>query len=1032
MRPKLTDRLVAGAVFLYALVLYLLTVAPTASLWDAGEYIAVVNKLEVSHPPGAPFYMLIGRLFSMFVPAEYVAVSVNLVSVLSSAGAVLLGHLVIVRLVRLWQRPEGTPPRELSEIGGFERGVALAGGVVGACTFAVTDSFWFNAVEAEVYALSMFFTAAVVWLIVRWADEAMREEAALKRKQHSLFGLASNRYLVLIAYLFGLAIGVHLLNLLALFFVALIVFFTEYDRPEWSDKKRWGAIVLAGLASSAAFLFIYPGVIQVLPTLAQQSGVPFFFFLAVCLVLAFAVYYTHTRDMQRANLLALCATMIVIGYSAYALIFIRSGVDPPIDENDPETAAAFIDYLKREQYGSTPLLSGRTFDDETGRMTEEAKLFPRRYSSRAQHRRVYKRYDSDLEFFWKYQIGHMYARYFLWNFSGRESDVQGAGVAFGPELAGGSNGTGGGGGGSSGNAQPASTASFETPSEEASRSYYFALPLLLGLLGMAYHFLRDWRRAFSVGILFLMTGLGIIVYLNQTPMQPRERDYSYVASFFAFSLWVGIGAAGLLELAGSALRDRLSRGVAGARGRGALFGLGGMLFLAVPGWMAVQNYDDHDRSGRYLAPDYAYNMLNSVAEDAILFTNGDNDTFPLWYLQEVRGVRRDVRVVNLSLLNTPWYIKQLKHQQARQSEPLPISLSDERIEAFDQMSYREMLWKPDTVQVPVDESAFLSDKGLTSLKRSRIESPMEWYLEGRQTPYKNRGLLIAADRVAYNLIRTNAENGWKRPIYFATTASQNARLDLGNYLQLEGLALRVVPIRHQQPLGRVTPVAAKRMSDFRFRGLDDPDVYYDNVTRRLASAYRLWFSETALQLSRQGREELARPLVDTLSQEMPFDVIPSDVQMRTRMAQAHAATGDTTQALALLRETAGRASAGQRLSIARTYLRLGKNQRALKLAEQAESSVLGALGRAGTNQRAFQRAARRVQTLRYLYMQAGAFEKAAAFSKRMAQATGNPSLQQSASELRQSFEDRATPSAADSAAPPTAPTGAPPAGPSAN
>ncbi|PSR00340.1 MAG: hypothetical protein BRD48_01425, partial [Bacteroidetes bacterium QS_9_68_14] len=577
--------------------------------------------------------------------------------------------------------------------------------------------------------------------------------------------------------------------------------------------------------------------------------------------------------------------------------------------------------------------------------------------------------------------------------------------------------------------------SFETPSEEAGRNYYFALPLLLGLFGMAYHFLRDWRRAFSVGVLFLMTGLGIIVYLNQTPMQPRERDYSYVASFFAFSLWVGIGAAGLLELAGSALRNRFSGGGGGsnaagrlsrATGRGTLFGLGGLLFLAVPGWMAVQNYDDHDRSGRYLAEDYAHNMLSSVAEDAILFTNGDNDTFPLWYLQEVRGVRRDVRVVNLSLLNTPWYIKQLKSQQTRQSEPLPISMSENRIDKLADMSYRQMLWKPDTVQVPVEKSAFLDDTGLASLERSQIESPMDWYLEGRQTPYEDRGLLIAADRVAYNIIRTNAANGWERPVYFATTVSQDARLDLGNYLQLEGLATRVVPLRHDQPQGRVTPVTAQRASDFRFRGLDDPDVYYDNVTRRLAGAYRMWFSETALQLARQGREELARPLVDTLAQKMPFDVIPGDVRMRTRMAQAHAATGDTTQALTLLRETEQRVGPGQRLPLARTYVQLGKTERALELAERAESGVIRALRQSGTNRQGFQRAARRVQALRYLYMQAGAFQKAAAFSKRMAQATGNPSLQQSASELRRSFQGRAGPPASDStASPPVSPTGSP-------
>ncbi|PSQ79723.1 MAG: DUF2723 domain-containing protein [Bacteroidetes bacterium QS_8_68_15] len=932
---------------------------------------------------------------------------------------------------------------------------------IGACTFTVTDSFWFNAVEAEVYALSMLFTALVVWLTMRWADAARREEARLQGGgrgggRGSIFGLASNRYLVLIAYLFGLAIGVHLLNLLALFFVALIIFFTEYDRAEWSDVKRWGAIVATGLAASVAFVFVYPGVVQMLPTFAEQSGWPLFFFLVVFAALAFAVYYTHTRGMQRANLLALCATMILIGYSAYALIFIRSDADPPIDENDPETATAFIDYLKREQYGSTPLLSGTTFNEEEGRMGQEETLFPRRHSPSRRHQRVYKRYDSDWEFFWQYQVGHMYVRYFLWNFMGREGDTQGSGTAFGPEAAAPSATqaalqTGGGGPGdsssagktTSGNEPPSAPASFETPSEEDAYNYYFALPLLLGLFGMTYHFLRDWRRAFSVGILFLLTGFGVVVYLNQTPMQPRERDYSYVGSFFAFSLWVGIGAAGLIELAGHALRDRFSGGLTGVKGRGALFGLGGLLFLAVPGWMAIQNYDDHDRSGRYIAPDYAYNMLNSVAEDAILFTNGDNDTFPLWYLQEVEGVRRDVRVVNLSLLNTPWYIKQLKNQPSRQSEPLPISMSEDRIDRLAEMGYRDMLWEPDSVQVPVDKSAYLEDVGFTSLKRRQIHSPMAWKLTGRSTPYEGYSLLIAADRVAYNLIRNNAENGWKRPIYFATTVSQDARLDLGDYLQIEGLALRVTPIRHQESLGRVTPLTAERMSDFRFRGLNDPDVYYDNVTRRLIDAYRLWFSEAALQLSRKGRPEMARSLVDTLSQNIPFDVIPSDTRMRMRVARAHAATGDTSQALSLLRRTEKRASGKARLSIAQTYARMGRSQEALRLAQQAEDSVLRGLRQAGSNRRRFQQAARQVQTLRYLYMQAGAFDEAAAFSEALAQATGDPSLAQSAGELRSTFQGRPAASGgaggasappADSARPPAQPPGpgAPPTAPIQN
>ena len=417
MNRRSVDRLVAAFVFAYALVVYILTVAPTTSFWDAGEFIAIANRLQVSHPPGAPFYMLVGRLFSMFVPTEYVALSVNLVSVFSSAFTVLLTHLIIVRLIRIWQGDEEvrTP---------VQRSVALAGGVIGSLTFAVTDSFWFNAVEAEVYALSMLFTAVVVWLILRWRDQAIHEEAAYAGGQHP-FGLSANRILILIAYLFGLAIGVHLLNLLAVFFIALIVFFEEFEKPDWSPARLWQGIIIAGLVSSAVFLVIYPGIVQVLPDLAGKSGSPVLFIFFVIFAVVGAIYYTHKKAMPAANLLVLSLAVVLIGYSTYALIFIRSATDPPIDENDPETTEAIVSYLKREQYGQTPLLRGATFNDRTMTIDEET-LFPRRHSMQPAHMRVYAQYDSDWEFFWDYQVGHMYMRYFLWNFAGRESDVQDA------------------------------------------------------------------------------------------------------------------------------------------------------------------------------------------------------------------------------------------------------------------------------------------------------------------------------------------------------------------------------------------------------------------------------------------------------------------------------------------------------------------------------------------------------------------------------------------------------------------------------
>jgi hypothetical protein len=868
MNWKWIDRLTAAFVLVWSLVLYLLTVAPTVSFWDAGEFIASVYKLQVMHPPGAPFYMLVGRFFSMFAPsAESVAFAVNLISVLASAGTVLLTHLIIVRLVRIWQG-------DASEWTTGQRIIALVSGVVGALTYAATDSFWFNAVEAEVYAFSMFFTAAVVYLVMRWSEAAHREEAQLSsgRTRHP-FSLSANRYLVLIAYLFGLAIGVHLLNLLAFFFIALIVYFTEFDRADRTDAERWKGIVITGVVSVGIFLTIYPGVILGFPELLDWSGAPFLTVVALVAAIAYGVYLTHKRKMAVANLGLICLAVIFIGYSSYALIFIRSATEPPIDLNDPDTSEEFVSYLKREQYGSTPLLQGATYDDASGRVPMEGNeaLFPRRHSAEPRHWRVYERYNSDLDFFLRYQVGHMYVRYFLWNFAGKASDVQDAPAITGIPVI-----------------DPAASTSrlLQTPSEKAGRNMYFALPLLLGLFGAFYHFSRDWRRAFSVAILFFVTGLGIILYLNQTPMQPRERDYSYVASFFAFSLWVGIGAGGLLQMLYEGLRDQV-KGVAQA---GALLAVAAVTFGAVPGWMTLENYDDHDRSGRYVAHDYAYNMLNSVAENGIIFTNGDNDTYPLWYLQEVEGIRTDVRVVNLSLLNTPWYVQQLKDERAYDSAPLPISLSDRQI-----ADLRPQYWEPKQVQLPVSRAAlqrtsevYLPDAAVDT---SRIESPMRWRLKGRPLDQQSN-MLRAADLVAYNILRTNAENGWKRPVYFAVTVAQSGQLNLQNYFQLEGQAYRVVPVKHDQPFGRVVPgLTAERLRGFRFRNLDDPNVYYDENARRMVDGYRLNFSQAAERLAMMGRMDTGRQLFDDFVDAVPFSTIPADMQTYLLTARAYDALG---------------------------------------------------------------------------------------------------------------------------------------------
>ncbi len=953
MNWKKVHRITAGVVFLYALVLYALTVSPTASFWDSGEFIAIAHGLQVSHPPGAPFFMLVGRLFSMFVPVEYISLAINLVSVIASAFTILLTYLIIVRLVREWQGSQ----HEWS----FREGVmAVSGGVVGACTFAASDSFWFNAVEAEVYALSMLFTALVVWLIMRWSEMARREEEQLRGGHHP-FGLSTNRILVLVAYLFGLAIGVHLLSLLAVFFIALIFFFTEYDRLEWTDPgvpdwrsgRRWMGVGVALVIATAAFLVVYPGIIQKLPDLAGGTGAPLVTMFIVVGLVAYGVYYTQRRRMHLANLGMLCLLMILIGYSTYALIFIRSVANPPIDENDPETPEAIVSYLAREQYGSTPLLRGPVFDDAARRLDDyDTKYLPRRHSPNPTHWRYYARYDSDWSYFWRYQVGHMYVRYFLWNFTGKESDLQDARAITGFSFMDGDY-----------------ESYFQTPSERAGRNRYFALPLLLGLFGMMYHFSQDWRRALSVLMLFLVTGIGIILYLNQTPMQPRERDYSYVASFLAFSLWVGIGATGLLQLvleSVAAAREKLQGTI--------LVAFGGVLFAAVPLWMTFENYADHDRSGRYIAPDYAYNMLISTEEDAILFTNGDNDTFPLWYVQEVEGVRRDVRVVNLSLLNTPWYIRQLKYQHSRESAPLPIGMDDDFIE-----SIGISRWEPRTITLPVGTASngVFSEVYTGTDDQERLESPMAWRLEGRiwgRDPSSGEEVrvLYAADIAALDILRTNADNGWDRPVYFAVTVSPDGMLDLSNFLQAEGQAQRVVPIRHNEPFGRVVPsITPDRVRQFRFRGLDDPDVYFDQNIRQMVDNYRNVFGHTAMKLTETGRPDQAAELMDYVMERIPFETVPGDEQSY--------------------------------LLVARAYQAAGKTDKIPPLLKRAEDMLVHRLEYGGPA--GMQTASRVVDALFYSYLEAHNFEAASAFQNRLASVGGMGLREVTPEELRRTMDD---------------------------
>ncbi len=698
-------------VFLIALIVYLLTMEPTASFWDCGEFIATAYKMEVGHPPGAPFFMVLGRFFTLFAGGDVtkVAVTINVLSATASAFTILFLFWTLTHLVRkFYNKEEQKSPAAMISI----FGAAL----VGSLAYTFSDSFWFSAVEAEVYSMSALFTAVVFWAILKWENVADEP--------------GSNRWLILIAYLMGLSIGVHLLNLLAIPAIIMVYYFRKYN-PTVKG-------VIAALAVSVGILgivnyMLIPGLTGIAGKFelifVNGLGLPFnsgviVYALLLFGAMIFGIYLTHKRGKVLWNTILLGLFVIIVGYSSYAIIVIRSAANTPLDESNPDTVFSLLSYLNREQYGDNPLVYGAFFNYRPTSIEEgkpsyykgednyykvdknreyeydsEAKgIFPRMWSTQDRHANEYiywgkmseaELYDvrrdaegnpmmnqmggysydhskaigrpsfgQNMRFFFRYQVGYMYLRYFMWNFAGRQNDIQGhgeltkgnwiSGIKFidqsrlGPQRD-----------------MPASIV------DNKAHNKYYLLPLLLGLAGAFFHYKKHQKDFWIVGLLFLMTGFAILVYLNQYPIQPRERDYAYAGSFYAFAIWIGIGVAGLIEWAFKWKRSVVSAGV-----------LVIASLILVPGIMAKENWDDHDRSDRYTAPAFARNFLNSCLPGGVIFTNGDNDTFPLWYIQEVEGFRTDVRVVNLSYLTADWYIEQMK-TTFYDSEALPISMEKE-------------------------------------------------------------------------------------------------------------------------------------------------------------------------------------------------------------------------------------------------------------------------------------------------------------------------------------------------------------------
>ncbi len=825
----------ALAALVISAVTYLLTIEPSASYWDCGEFIASSYKLEVGHPPGNPMFQLIARFFTMFGDNMHAAILVNAMSALCSAFTIFFLYLTIVWFVRRIVKPSPDGTYTLSQT------IAIIGsGLVGSLAYCFSDTFWFSAVEGEVYAMSSLFTAVVFWLMTIWYDRA--------DAPHSL------KWIVLIAFLMGLSIGVHLLNLLMIPALVFMYFYRIREDRCYSFRQLLG-IFLVGVVILALMIFV---IIPYLPKMAAYTdlffvnvlGLPYnsgaAFFLVALLALCFwGIAVSMKKEKVFLNTSLLCLTTVIIGFSVFSIDIIRSCAKTPTNEYQPDNAFTLVRYLSREQYGSTPLLYGQYFDapfDLTSSkywapldgkykkvdspvdakyLPEGKMLFPRMWSSSpdGRYEEFYEAYmdgkgtkvagathrkptmGTNLRFFFDYQLNWMYWRYFMWNFAGRQNQIHSpspgnlfhgnweSGVKFIDDFRLGDQ-----------SDAPA------TLSEDKGKNHYFFLPLLLGLIGLFFQYDRDRRGCWLNFLMFFMTGIAIVIYLNQPPLQVRERDYAYAGSFYFFSVWIGMAVAGIVSLLDKALKDR--GGIAAAAVS--------VCCLCVPVLMAAQNWDDHDRSNRRTAVEMARNYLNSTGQNGILITHGDNDTFPLWYAQEVENVRPDVRIVNTSLLGTDWHIDQMKWA-VNESAPLPLSVGPE------QYLYGTNEYVP--VYDTRNEVTSISDV-MALFRNPKVKAPMT---SGRRVDYiasrkisipVNRdnviksGILDAkyAGQIPDSIIITIPKDKdmltkpelfmldllsnyqWDRPINMLNMGG-DINIGIKEYLEHEGYSFKLVPIR---------------------------------------------------------------------------------------------------------------------------------------------------------------------------------------------------------------------------------------------
>ena len=908
------------AVFVAALVVYVLTTEPTASWWDCMEFTATSYKLEVGHPPGAPLFMMIMRLFTLlsFGNTAAVGFAANLMSCTASAFCILFMFWTITRLARKMYGNGG-----FSEPTKTQVWTVMGAGIIGSLAYAFTDTFWFSAVESEVYALSSMFTALVVWLMLKWEEVADEPHA--------------NRWLILIAYMMGLSIGVHILNLLALPALVFIYYFRK------TETITWKGVLLAALASGGIILavnsIIMPFTVSIgawfdrmfvngmgLPV---NSGLAFWALLLLALV-ALGVWFTHKRGKVVWNIILLCTGVILIGYSSYASVVIRAAAYPPMNSNNPNNPYGLLGLLSRDQYESQPIVYGPSYAsmpveekytttyvlDESGKYQKKVTLtgyeypsemkffFPRMWSYR--HKEAYESwvdvkgrtvrvagetvkvptFGENLQYFFGYQLNFMYWRYFMWNFVGRQNDVQGTGDLINGNWLSGIDPI------DALYLGPQKNLPDEVANNKARNKFYF-LPFLLGILGLIYQLSKD-KKGFTVVMwLFVMMGIALVVYFNTTPAEPRERDYVYAGSFYAFAIWIGFGVMWVQELVAKLFKKR---------DRWASAAIATAICAIVPIILCAEGWDDHNRSRRSVGHDIGYNFLVSCLPNSIVMNYGDNDTFPLWYNQEVEDVRPDVRIMNMSYLGADWYIEEMTHAY-NESAPVPYTIPYSVYTKYDMIPVDDRLKRPMPAKWVVDfvksrdpqtQGQLMSGERTDYIPTRQIALPVNKenaVASGIVRP-EDAHLMVDTiyftlpdrylDKTQLMLLDLVANFDWKRPLYF--TMTRNMRdIGLGDWLQADGWAYRFVPIRTTFDILDAGRIDTERsydllMNRYKYGNAGDPRVYVDYtsvINLRFVQAYNT-FARLAQRLTEQGDKTRAVEVLDRAMEEYPTSQIDFD------------------------------------------------------------------------------------------------------------------------------------------------------------